>query len=166
MKKKYTLSTIHLSADGFNLFKHALDGQISMMPCYISPIFMKKEIRNEHVQLLGLYPGPKQDNIDMYGEIWYKELSLLREPFYETVGGKRYSFNVVFVMYSGDCKHMPDITKHKQLPSVTPGHTSKFEGNIPPTLFKKIAPVKKKKRNKIKAKKGNTVEEKVEGDYK
>lgn len=155
MKKKYTLSRYTLVRMGLT-YLNMLLMVISMMPCYISPIFMKKEIRNEHVQLLGLYPGPKQDNLDMYGEIWYKELSLLREPFYETVGGKRYSFNVVFVMYSGDYKHMPDITQHKQLPSVTPGHTCKFEGNIPPTLFKKVAPVKKKKGNKIKAKKGKS----------
>jgi hypothetical protein len=130
---------IHLSADGFNLFKHAKAGQVGMMPTYISPIFLNKHIRNDHVELLGLIPGPKQTHsVDMFNEVWYKEMSMLSEPFYEEVDGVTYCFKLVFVMFSGDYKHTPELSRRKQIPSRLACNTCHLQGSIPPELKRKV----------------------------
>ena len=141
---------IHLSADGFNLFKHAKAGQVGMMPTYISPIFLPKHIRNEFVELLGLIPGPKQSHsIDMFNELWYKEMSQLSEPFYEEVDGISYCFKVVFVMFSGDYKHTPELSRRKQIPSRTACNTCHFKGSIPPEIKRKVQKGKGEQKREI-----------------
>jgi len=121
---------IHLSSDAFNLFKHSASGEVSVHPCYVSPIFAKKEEKNRNVQLLCLIPGPKQSRHEMYIEHYYNEMRDLSETFIEAVKGVDYSFKLIFVLKTCDYRGLPDFTMHKQEPSPIPCHFCWFTGSV------------------------------------
>jgi hypothetical protein len=72
---------IHISGDGFGMFKHSANGPVSVYPQFISPIFAAPKDKNKNVQLHCLSPGPQQSRLEMFSEELYKEIEELSEPF-------------------------------------------------------------------------------------
>ena len=99
------------------MFKHAQTGQVSVYPMYASPIFSPKEIKNKNIHLVCLFPGPQQTRVEMFMELYYRELQDLSECFLEVLDGESFYFKIIFVLKSCDYKGLPDFTQHKGLPS-------------------------------------------------
>ena len=122
---------IHISCDGIGMFKHGIDGSVSMMPLYAVPLFAKNAIRNDFVNLLAFFPGPSQQNVDMYAEMYYKEIASLGEGFYEEVGSKTLFIQLILAMNTADYRGLPDSHRHKQEPAEHACHCCFMKGNPP-----------------------------------
>ena len=106
---------ILISSDSLTLFRHSVkDGYTSLSPMFMSILSLHPQTRYKYVSCIGLIPGPRPNNVELFYYPFFQELKHLEN---EGFVHSHYKVRVVLIMCTGDYRWIPKLTLHLSIPS-------------------------------------------------